>query len=58
MTDAKSASWKADGEKDERKIDDLLPAFVCDVAASDVAEDILDCGPQDDFLLTILKPIG
>lgn len=39
-------------------MDDLLPAWVCDVGASEVAEEILDCGPRDDFLLTILKSIG
>ncbi len=58
MTEAKSANWKADGENDDRKIDDLLPACVCDVAARDVVEEILDCGPRDDFLLTILGSIG
>lgn len=55
MTDAKSANWKAEGENDERKIADLLPACVCDVAARDVVEEILDGGPREDFLLTILK---
>lgn len=55
MTDAKSANWNGEGEKDERKIDDLLPACVCDVAARDVVEDTLDCRPRDDFLLTIVR---
>lgn len=58
MTDAKSANWKADGENDERKIDDLLPACVCDVAAREVVEENLDCGAREDFLFTISRSIG
>lgn len=57
ITDAKSEDWYREGEKRDRRTEDLLGVYVADEAARAVLEEMLDGALRDAFLLTMFDSI-
>lgn len=57
MTDANKESWKWEGQKDERRMEDLLAVRVLDDAAGFATEETLEDTALEIFLFPILGKV-
>jgi hypothetical protein len=57
MTEANSESWKKDGQKDDLRIEELLPLCVFEDAAGFALEETFEAAPLGTFLFPIIMVI-
>ena len=57
MTDANKESWKWEGQKDERRMEDVLAVRVLDDAAGFATEETLDATALEVFLFPISRKV-